>query len=61
MSKASPYFGNVDWFYSYELLKAGHTYYVRLNDEPARPRIEKVFRELESKKMCFGRPQLERE
>lgn len=49
MSKASPYHGNIDWFYSYELLKAGHTYYVRLNDEPARPRIEKVFRELESK------------
>jgi ribonuclease HI len=49
MSKASPYFGNIDWLYSYELLKAGHTYYVRLNDETTRPRIEKVFRELESK------------
>lgn len=49
MSKASPYFGNVDWLYSHELLKAGHTYHVRLNDEPARPRIEKVFREVESK------------
>lgn len=47
MSKASPYFGNLDWVYSHELLKAGHTYYVRLNDEPARPRIDKVFREIE--------------
>lgn len=26
-------------------MKAGHTYYVRLNNEPARPRIQKVFRE----------------
>ena len=49
MSKTSPYHGNIDWLYSHELMKAGHTYYVRLNDEPARPRIQKVFREVESK------------
>ena len=49
MSRKSPYFGNIDWLYSHELLSAGHTYYVRLNDEPARPRIEKVFREISTK------------
>jgi ribonuclease HI len=49
MSKRSPYFGNMDWLFSHELLRAGHTYYVRLNNEPTRPRIEKVFRELPSK------------
>lgn len=49
MSKASPYHRNIDWLYSNELLKAGHTYYVRLNDEPARPRIQTVFREVEPK------------
>jgi hypothetical protein len=49
MSKASPYFRNIDWLYSYEFLRAGHTYHVRLNDELERPRIEKVFREVKSK------------
>lgn len=49
MSKASPYFGNMDWLFSHELLKAGHTYYVRLSNEPTRPRIAKVFREVTPK------------
>jgi hypothetical protein len=49
MSKSSPYFGNMDWLFSHEFLKAGHTYYVRLNNEPTRPRIEKVFREVAPK------------
>ena len=46
VSKSSPYFGNVDWLYSTEMMRAGHTYFVRLNGEPLRPRIAKVFREV---------------
>lgn len=46
MSKASPYFGFVDVAYSDDLLRAGHTYHVRFNDNTRNPRIEKVFREV---------------
>jgi len=46
MSKASPYFGRVDLAYSDHLLRAGHTYHVRFNDNSKNPRIEKLFREV---------------
>lgn len=46
LSKASPYFGNVDLIYSEHLLKDGHSYHVRVNDDVANPRIVKVFREM---------------
>lgn len=46
MSKASPYFGNVDLAYSEILLRAGHTYHVRFNDNTKNPRIVKLFREV---------------
>jgi ribonuclease HI len=49
VSKASPYLGNVDWLYSHELLKSGHTYYVRLDDELTRPWIVKMFHEVKPK------------
>ncbi len=38
-SDDSPYFGNVDNFYSEVMLSAGHEYEVLLNDEPRQPRI----------------------
>jgi len=46
MSKASSYFGNVDWIFSEISLRDGHTYYVRLNDETPNPRILKLYREV---------------
>ena len=47
MSEDSPYFGNVDNLYSTILLNAGHTYDVRLNNEPKRPRIEELYGEVD--------------
>lgn len=46
ISKASPYRGKVDVIFSDELLKDGHSYYVRVNDNTRNPRIVKAFREL---------------
>jgi ribonuclease HI len=48
MSKASPYHGSVDLIYSTDAihLSAGHTYYVRVNDDQKAPRVVKVFREV---------------
>ncbi len=46
ISKASPYFGKVDFIFSDELLKDGHSYYVRVNTDVTNPRVIKVFREL---------------
>ncbi len=46
MSKSSPYFGSVDIAYSGHLLRAGHTYYVQMNNDSKNPRILKVFREI---------------
>ena len=47
MSTDSPYFENVDNLYSAIPLNAGHTYDVRLNDEPRRPRIEELYGEVD--------------
>jgi len=46
MSKASRYAGKVDHICGPELLKAGHVYYVRVNQDQKNPRIAKVFREV---------------
>jgi len=46
MSKSSPYYQNVDFAISGISMAAGHTYFVRLNNEPKNPRIVKVFREI---------------
>jgi ribonuclease HI len=49
MSKASPYFGNVDVAYSDHLIRDGHTYYVLMGVETRNPRIVKVYREVVEK------------
>lgn len=46
ISKSSPYFGNVDIAYSDLLLRAGHTYYVQMNNDTKNPRILKKYREV---------------
>jgi ribonuclease HI len=47
MSRRNPKFGKVDWVYSSrDLLRDGHSYHVRLNDDPAYPQVLKLFREL---------------
>jgi ribonuclease HI len=48
VSPDSPYFENVDDFSSERrlMLSAGHTYEVRLNDNPKNPRIEEVYGEV---------------
>jgi ribonuclease HI len=48
LSKASPFFGNVDLAFSTILLRAGHTYYVRFNDDDRNPRVLKMFKEITS-------------
>jgi len=45
-SKASEYHGKVDIIFSDVLLKDGHSYHVRVNDNAGNPRIVRVFREL---------------
>lgn len=47
ITETSDYYPNVDIVYSSELLKAGHSYYVKFNDEPDNPRVVKVFKELD--------------
>ncbi|MBI2845069.1 MAG: ribonuclease HI [Chloroflexi bacterium] len=48
MSRKSKYYRNVDIIYSNpaDLLKPGHTYYVKVGSSTSNPRIEKVFREI---------------
>jgi ribonuclease HI len=46
LSKASPYHDKVDIIFSDDLLKDGHAYHVRVNDDTRNSRIAKVFREL---------------
>lgn len=45
-SKGSKYFDQMDFVYSEEVLKRGHTYYVVMNDNPKYPKIRKVIREI---------------
>jgi len=47
VSTQSPYHGNIDDLVCDDnRMKRGHTYFVRLNDDPKDPRIVKVFREV---------------
>ena len=47
LSKRSPDQGNVDDLVcDDDQMKRGHTYFVRLNDDPKNTRIAKVFREI---------------
>jgi len=46
ISSKSEYYGNVDFIFGAEHLLAGHSYYVKVNNNTSNPRIEKVFREL---------------
>lgn len=46
MSKKSPFFGCVDFVYSDQLLRAGHTYRVRFNSDSRNSQIAKLFREV---------------
>lgn len=46
MSKNSPFYRNLDFAVTNELLREGHTYYVKLNKETGNPRIIKVYKEV---------------
>jgi ribonuclease HI len=46
ISKHSPYYGNIDFAFSENILDAGHCYSVRFNDNPKYPMIRKIFKEL---------------
>jgi ribonuclease HI len=50
ISKRSRYRGNVDIIFSEDFLSTGHAYHVRVNSDTGNPRIEKVFREIKTKK-----------
>lgn len=49
LSKGSPFCGKVDWIYSAKdlLVRDGHHYHVRVNEEQSYPQIVKVFREMD--------------
>jgi ribonuclease HI len=47
ISQSSEYHGNVDWVFSDHLLRAGHHYKVRINDDIRNPRIVGVLSELD--------------
>ena len=46
VSKRSPFFRCVDFVYSDQVLRAGHTYRVRFNNDPKNPWLVKVFGEV---------------
>ena len=48
ISKRSDDYLRVDIIFSDKLLKAGHSYYVQVNDDTGNPRIRKVFWEIEN-------------
>lgn len=47
LADGSEYVRNVDWIYSDHLLRAGHHYEVRVNDDTKNPRIVEVLGELD--------------
>lgn len=59
VSKRSAVFGKVDWVHSaYDLpLRDGHSYQVRLNDDPQYPQVTRVLREIEKKKAVQSDPE----
>ena len=46
MSKASEYYGLVDYIVTNENVNPGYIYYVKLNNEQNNPRIDKVYKEV---------------
>jgi ribonuclease HI len=46
ISKCSPYSQNVDFVYSADVLRVGHSYSVRLNNDAKNPSIQKVYKEI---------------
>jgi len=49
MSKASEYYGAVDFLVTKENVNPGHIYYVKLNNDQNNPRIEKIYKEVVKK------------
>jgi ribonuclease HI len=49
ISTNSPYYKKIDFAFSKELLNAGHSYYVKLNNDNKNPQIIKIYREIISK------------
>ena len=49
ISKNSPFKNDVDIIYSDILLNAGHSYFVRLNNDQKNPQILKLYKEIEKK------------
>jgi len=49
ISKNSPYYKNIDFAFSKELLSAGHCYYIKLNKDNKNPQIVKNYREIARK------------
>ncbi len=49
ISKSSDHYLKADCIFSEELLKAGHSYYVKVNDDMNNPRVVKVYREIANK------------
>jgi ribonuclease HI len=49
IAKASKYYRCVDIIYSEIMLRAGHSYYVKVNNNKLNPRIEKLFKEIVKK------------
>ncbi len=48
ISTDSPYYQAVDWIYSKEDMRRGHSYIVLLNENPQNPTIVEVLGEIES-------------
>lgn len=46
MSPRSKYYGKMDFIFCNDALRTGHTYYVKVNEEPNNPRVLKVIREV---------------
>jgi len=49
ISKNSRYCGNVDFIFCKQLMGAGHSYYVRVNDDTVNPWVVQIFREIDKK------------
>ena len=47
LSRDNEFFGKVDWIFSEHLLRAGHHYNVKVNNDTKNPRILEVLSELD--------------
>lgn len=57
MSTDSPYYQKVDWLYSEEPLRRGHTYIARLNENSRMPMIIELIEEIEHKEDYESSPE----